>query len=103
MQRRHFLQSLGLTASGLLAPITSAWADQTEINETSTPSLFRANPKLTFLRGLQGQDIQIAQARIVGKLPPSLRGNFFRNGPGLFERGDQRYHHWFDGDGMVHA
>ncbi|MCU0881777.1 MAG: carotenoid oxygenase family protein, partial [Hyphomonadaceae bacterium] len=29
-------------------------------------------------------------------------GTFFRNGPGQHERGGQRYHHWFDGDGLVH-
>ena len=36
-----------------------------------------------------------------GRWPAELRGRFYRNGPALFERGAERYHHWFDGDGMV--
>lgn len=36
-------------------------------------------------------------------LPPALRGTLFRNGPARMRRGDTRYGHWFDGDGMVHA
>lgn len=30
-----------------------------------------------------------------------LEGVFFRNGPGRFELGGERYHHWFDGDGFA--
>jgi carotenoid cleavage dioxygenase len=40
-------------------------------------------------------------ARLLGRWPAGLRGRFYRNGPALFERNGQRYHHWFDGDGMV--
>ena len=36
-----------------------------------------------------------------GRWPQALRGRFYRNGPALMERGAERYHHWFDGDGMV--
>ncbi len=36
-------------------------------------------------------------------LPAGLRGTLYRNGPALMQRGDTRYRHWFDGDGMVHA
>jgi carotenoid cleavage dioxygenase len=36
-----------------------------------------------------------------GRWPAELRGRFYRNGPALMERGTERYHHWFDGDGMV--
>ena len=27
----------------------------------------------------------------------------YRNGPAWFDRGDLRYQHWFDGDGMLQA
>ncbi len=40
-------------------------------------------------------------ARLRGRWPNELRGRFYRNGPALFERAGERYHHWFDGDGMV--
>ncbi len=36
-------------------------------------------------------------------LPKGLRGTLYRNGPARMQRGDTRYNHWFDGDGMVHA
>ncbi|MBC3872599.1 carotenoid oxygenase family protein [Undibacterium flavidum] len=100
MQRRHFLQSVGVATSAILAP---AWAVSADNNPLKPAPLFHANSKLTCLRGFQGQDVQSEHAWIEGKLPSDLRGNFYRNGPGLFERGGQRYHHWFDGDGMVHA
>lgn len=42
-----------------------------------------------------------AEAQLIGLWPAALRGRFYRNGPALLQRGGQRYHHWFDGDGMV--
>ncbi len=42
-----------------------------------------------------------AEAQLLGRWPAALRGRFYRNGPALLQRGGQRYHHWFDGDGMV--
>ena len=36
-----------------------------------------------------------------GVLPSGLRGTWYVNGPARFRRGDLRYRHWLDGDGMV--
>ncbi|OED34134.1 hypothetical protein AB833_32605 [Chromatiales bacterium (ex Bugula neritina AB1)] len=36
-------------------------------------------------------------------LPEALQGTLYRNGPARMQRGETRYHHWFDGDGMVHS
>ncbi len=47
------------------------------------------------------QDLQCDALHVTGTWPKALRGRFYRNGPALFERGGQRYRHWFDGDGMV--
>ena len=41
--------------------------------------------------------------RVEGRLPPELRGTFYRNGPGVFDVAGERYRHWFDGDGAVTA
>ncbi len=41
--------------------------------------------------------------RVEGEVPAFLRGTYFLNGPARFERGDVRYRHWLDGDGMVCA
>ena len=40
---------------------------------------------------------------VQGRWPQELAGTFYRNGPAGHETGGQRYHHWFDGDGMVQA
>jgi carotenoid cleavage dioxygenase len=44
---------------------------------------------------------QSGDAVIGGRLPKDLNGVFYRNGPGRFELGGERYHHWFDGDGFA--
>lgn len=46
-------------------------------------------------------DLRCQALAVTGRWPAGLRGRFYRNGPALFERSGQRYHHWFDGDGMV--
>lgn len=40
---------------------------------------------------------------IEGKIPPSLNGTLYRNGPGRLERGGISVGHWFDGDGAILA
>jgi all-trans-8'-apo-beta-carotenal 15,15'-oxygenase len=41
--------------------------------------------------------------RVEGRLPEDLCGTLYRNGPGRFGVGGERYRHWFDGDGAVTA
>ncbi|XP_061681328.1 retinal Mueller cells isomerohydrolase-like [Syngnathoides biaculeatus] len=41
-------------------------------------------------------------AKITGLLPTWLDGSLLRMGPGLFEVGDQHYHHLFDGQALIH-
>jgi all-trans-8'-apo-beta-carotenal 15,15'-oxygenase len=41
--------------------------------------------------------------RIEGRVPASLRGTVYLNGPARFQRDGRRYRHWLDGDGMVCA
>ena len=36
-----------------------------------------------------------------GELPSWLEGIYLRNGPGMFEVGDRRLEHWFDGYGLL--
>jgi all-trans-8'-apo-beta-carotenal 15,15'-oxygenase len=40
---------------------------------------------------------------IEGDIPSELTGTLFRNGPGLLDVDGQRFHHPFDGDGMICA
>ncbi|UXH76604.1 carotenoid oxygenase family protein [Roseateles amylovorans] len=62
-----------------------------------------AAPELLPLRGWDGQDRATAELRIEGRWPRELQGTLYRNGPGLMSRSGERYRHWFDGDGLVHA
>ena len=39
--------------------------------------------------------------KIQGEAPDFIRGAYYANGPARFVRGDFRYRHWLDGDGMV--
>ncbi len=41
--------------------------------------------------------------RLEGEIPSFLHGTYYLNGPARFSRGDVRYRHWLDGDGMVCA
>ena len=60
------------------------------------------DPALLGFKGVAADELAGA-ARVEGRLPPELRGTFYRNGPAVHERFGLRYRHWFDGDGMVHA
>lgn len=50
--------------------------------------------------GLQA-DAEPMRLRLHGSLPRGLQGSFYRNGPARHSLGGQRYHHLFDGDGML--
>jgi carotenoid cleavage dioxygenase len=100
MNRRHFFHSM--TAAAGAAALPSLAIAQTAAAKAPSTLLFD-NPARAPLRGWHGQDVSCESTLIEGKLPAELRGVFYRNGPGLFERGGQRYSHWFDGDGLVHA
>ncbi len=44
-----------------------------------------------------------AELEVRGELPADLRGTLYRIGPARHDVYGERYRHWFDGDGMVHA
>jgi all-trans-8'-apo-beta-carotenal 15,15'-oxygenase len=98
MDRRSFLSAT--TATAALPFLLNA---ETTFAEAQPKPLFANNPRLAPMRGFAGQDVACENLAIEGKIPQALRGVFYRNGPGLFERGGQRYQHWFDGDGLLNA
>lgn len=67
----------------------------------------QGNPKLAHVGGFdtleQELSYQVSAAEIDGAIPDSVRGTFYRIGPGRNRLGDQVFGHWFDGDGMVHG
>lgn len=99
MQRRHFLQA-GLAASACaLTGLARAADAHTTFDHFHTAAA--RDPSLAVYASLDGN--QQGAAIVEGRLPADLRGTFYRNGPGRFERNGERYHHWFDGDGYAQA
>jgi len=47
-------------------------------------------------------EIEVYDLEVIGELPEDLRGVYVRNGPNPRHSPKGR-HHWFDGDGMMHA
>lgn len=108
MDRRSFLKSAGAGVSVVAASATlplgiNAFGATLSTRPADSMPLFKNTPQLAPMRGFGGQDISCDNALLEGNIPAALRGVFYRNGPGLFERGGQRYQHWFDGDGLVNA
>lgn len=59
----------------------------------------------TFLTGIHApvtQERTLTELAVTGTIPPELSGRYVRIGPNPFKP-DQRGHHWFVGDGMVHG
>ena len=54
-------------------------------------------------RNVEEELTDVPLAAVRGSVPAELNGIFYRNGPGRLERGGQRVHHPFDGDGMIAA
>ena len=66
-----------------------------------TDASFGAAPKWMTLLGTSEKGGRDYVPRVEGEIPPGLRGSLYRNGPGLFERGDFHLRHLLDGDGLV--
>lgn len=98
------LAALGGLASAGLAPVQGLTAALPAPPALADDAAFRAaDPRLAPLRGLADGDtvLRCDALAVRGRWPAGLSGTFFRNGPALFERGGERYRHWFAGDGMV--
>ncbi|MCE3605699.1 carotenoid oxygenase family protein [Massilia sp. P8910] len=96
MQRRTFLTCAASLAALGLVP-ASAMADAATFGRFH--AALERDPTLAVYANTVGQ--QAGAARITGRIPSDLNGVFFRNGPGRFELGGERHHHWFDGDGFA--
>jgi all-trans-8'-apo-beta-carotenal 15,15'-oxygenase len=97
MQRRHLMGAAGALLSSLAAPALARPARAADFAAAAA-----GQPLLQPFKGVTDKTGDVdGQALLRGRWPQDLRGRFYRNGPALFERNGERYHHWFDGDGMV--
>ncbi len=98
MQRRHLLQA----AAGALASAAATPGFTKPARAADFAAAVASQPLLKPFQGVTDASGDVdGVAAIKGRWPEELRGRFYRNGPALYERAGERYHHWFDGDGMV--
>ncbi len=100
MQRRNFLKSVAAGTALATLPLgvraaNASWADQFAQGLAQHP----------WMLGYQSAADQefAATAEISGRWPQELVGTLYRNGPAQHDVYGYRYHHWFDGDGMLQA
>lgn len=107
MLRRGLLQLFGgLTAGALASPLlakSSVVKHPDALTQTARrfAAARKAHPFLAGWESVAPTGTNSVAATVLGKWPTTLRGTLLRNGPGLFDRGGQRYQHWFDGDGLI--
>ncbi|WP_332875864.1 carotenoid oxygenase family protein [Massilia sp. S19_KUP03_FR1] len=97
-QRRAVLRDLAAAGALLALP---GWA-RADATRDAWLAQLPSHPRLAALRTCADDSLS-GTASMSGRWPAELRGTFYRNGPARFDRGAERYQHWFDGDGMVHA
>jgi all-trans-8'-apo-beta-carotenal 15,15'-oxygenase len=102
MDRRHLLHTLAAAATTAAGSTLPLLADAKPAKAADFAANVAKQPLLTPFKGVNDSSGNVdGQALLRGRWPSELRGRFYRNGPALMERGTERYHHWFDGDGMV--
>lgn len=100
MDRRELLRRLAAAGSApLLAPWARAGAAGADDDWQAQFEASGAPWKLGF--ATLPADLPLARATVRGRFPDALAGSFYRVGPAGHDLGGQRYHHWFDGDGLV--
>lgn len=98
MNRRDVLTGIGRLTT--LGGLTSAGAAL-----TSTVAFARTDSLGAFASSFKNVPAIMGPSRIRfdQPLPRGLAGTLYRNGPARMSRGDTRYRHWFDGDGMIQS
>jgi carotenoid cleavage dioxygenase-like enzyme len=107
--RRTFVSGSGVSVllaahTGLAKAATGGITEERKIMRETFAAFQKARPNNPWTQGLinaPAQRLETPAARLEGKWPEDLKGQFFRTGPALHERRGERYSHWFDGDGMA--
>ncbi len=48
------------------------------------------------------EEVSVNKLKVIGEIPQDFAGAYYRNGPNP-KKTPSGMHHWFDGDGMLHA
>lgn len=72
---------------------------------TDTTPAAQATPAQAWVRAFEPprESFGPATVTLTRPLPAGFAGTLYRNGPARMSRGDTRYHHWFDGDGLIQS
>lgn len=103
MDRREWLLRMSALAGSALLPGMTLASTSDDVWAADFAAALKKNPYLAAYRSFNQDHIATPHLKLEGKLPAALRGTLYRNGAARHELGGQRYHHWFDGDGMVQA
>ena len=79
--------------------------DAAAARRISTGALTGLNTLNPYLQGLYepvAAETTALDLTVIGEIPKDLHGSFVRNGPNP-HAAPEGMHHWFDGDGMIHA
>lgn len=107
MQRRNFLKgfaSVGTGALVLSSPLGVLASNVEPQQLVNYKALFNnALAKTPELIGFANVEDNFPPQvlSIEGMIPKDIEGTYYRNGPAKHERGQQRYQHLFEGDGML--
>ena len=106
MERRQLLKMVPALSAGIVIgkPAFGIMTDLSQANGQSTSDFFaQAKSQSPELIGFENvaSDFARSELKVEGKIPADLQGNYYRNGPAKHERGDVRYRHLFEGDGML--
>ncbi len=101
MKRRDFLRLSTSAATG--TALTLPFAPASGAADSWTDAFAQAEASAPWTLGFRSAagDIDPGPAQVRGQFPVALHGVLYRNGPAVHDMAGQRYHHWFDGDGMV--
>ena len=92
---------LGLAGSGALGSLAGS-AGAAGLGGVTAGKGSKA-PEYAYGFRLLTEEVRLPRVPVDGVLPKWLRGVLLRNGPALFEIGEQKLNHWFDGLAMLHA
>ncbi len=102
--RREFLKrAAGIGLGALKMHAARPATVRKDFRQRKFEAARKTNPALIGWTGTERNRLICDDLPIEGRWPKELTGTFYRNGPGCHEVAGRRYHHWFDGDGMVQA
>jgi carotenoid cleavage dioxygenase-like enzyme len=105
LSRRRLLKSIGAISTACALPtVGSSLLKAKKSKAVNYKFLFNQalakNPALIGFGNIE-ENFSLKKMELEGVLPQDLTGSLIRNGPAKMERGDVRYHHMFEGDGMI--